>query len=281
MAGSITGTGIERGARDAARQAAPWVEPVARAGYAAKGVVYIIVGILAAQAAAGSGGQTTDPAGAIASLVDEPLGTFLVVLLGVGLLGYALWRAVGAIADPEHPEADAKRAAVRGAYAVSAVIHAGLGVEALRLALGDGGGGGDGAQHWTARALALPAGQWLVGLAGVAVIVAGLVQLRRAQSGDLKKRLDLRDLDADAARWVTRVGQVGVTARAVVFAIIGWFLIQAARSANAAEAGGLGDALGELGEASYGPWLLGAVAVGLVAYGGWQLVNARYRRIGV
>jgi hypothetical protein len=278
-----TAAWAERRARGAAHQAAPWVEPLARAGYAAKGVVYVVVGLLAAQAAFGDGGQTTDPSGALRTILRQPLGTFLLVVVAVGLFGYALWRAVGAVADPEHAGHDAKRVAVRIGYAVSALIHAGLGVEALRLALSDGGsgGGGSGAEHWTARALGLPAGQWLVGLAGVVLIVVGLVQLREAQSGALRKRLDLSELDATTERLVVRMGQAGLAARAVVFALTGWFLIRAARAANAEEAGGLGEALAELGSANYGPWLLGAVALGLVAYGAWQVVNARYRRIGV
>ncbi len=286
MARPIThGAGMSRagaGARSAARRAAPWVEPAARAGYAAKGVIYVIIGVLAAQAAFGDSGEVTDSSGALETVLRQPAGSFLLVVLAVGLLGYALWRVVTAVADTEGKGSDAKGIASRVGYAVRALIYGGLGVEALRLATAQGGaGGGDGTEHWTARALALPAGRWLVGLAGAGVILYGLYQLRRAQTGDIRDRLDLHELDADAGQWVVRIGQVGVAARAVVFAMVGWFLIRAALAANAREAGGLGEALRELGSSSYGPWLLGLTALGLVAYGCWQFVVARYRRIAV
>jgi hypothetical protein len=259
------------------------VEHAARAGFAAKGAVYIIIGVLATQAAFGSGGQVTDSSGALETVLRQPLGHFLLIVLAVGLLGYALWRVVTAVTDPEGKGSDAKGIAIRIGYAFRALVYGALGVEALRLALSLGGSGGtnDEAEHWTARALALPAGRWLVGMAGAGVILYGLYQLRRAQTGDIRKRLDLRELGPEAARWVIRVGQVGVAARAVVFAVVGGFLVRAALENDAQEAGGLGEALRELGSSSYGPWLLGLTALGLVAYGCWQLVRSRYRRIAV
>lgn len=289
MAGMATGgaglAGAERGASAAARQVAPWVEPAARAGYAAKGAVYVIVGLLAAQAAFGRGGEVTDSRGAMEAVLRQPAGSFLLVVLAVGMLGYAFWRLVTALVDPENTgETDAKRIAVRLGYLFRAVLYGGLGVEAIRLATSGrsgGSGGGDSTEHWTARVLSMPLGQWIVGLAGAGVIAYGLYQLRRAQTGDIRKKLDLRDLDADSERWVIRVGQVGVSARSVVFAMVGWFLIRAAMTSNAEEAGGIGQALAELGSTGYGPWVLGLTAIGLVAYGGWQVVKARYRRIAV
>lgn len=289
MAGMATGraglSAAERHARGAARQAAPWVEPAARAGYAAKGAVYVVVGLLAAQAAFGTGGEVTDSRGAMEAVLRQPAGSFLLVLLAVGMFGYAFWRLVTAAVDPENTgETDAKRVAVRVGYLFRAILYGGLGVEAIRLAASggsSGSGGSDGTEHWTARVLAMPLGQWIVGLAGAGVVAYGLYQLRRAQQGDIRKRLDLSELDGDAERWVIRVGQVGVAARSVVFAMVGWFLIRAAMTSNAEEAGGLGQALAELGSTAYGPWLLGLTAIGLVAYGGWQVVKARYRRIAV
>ncbi|HEU4631906.1 MAG TPA: DUF1206 domain-containing protein [Gemmatimonadaceae bacterium] len=287
MAGMITpagsgAPGTQGRTRAAAREMAPWVEPLARAGYATKGAVYLIIGILAAQAAFGAGGAVTDSEGAFATILRQPLGQLLLVLVAVGLFGYALWRLVTAVADTEREGSDARGIAVRTGFAARALVYAGLGVQALRLVSGNGGGsGGDRAEDWTARALALPAGRWLVGLAGAGVVVYGLYQLRRAKDGDIRDRLDLSELGARGARWVVRIGQVGVAARAVVFAMIGWFLIRAAWEANAERAGGLGDALRGLAGAAYGPWVLGLVALGLAAFGVWQVVNARYRRIGV
>ena len=285
MAESSTLGNVPRNAEQQARRAAgharSWVEPLARAGYTAKGVVYVLVGLLASQAAFGSG-QATDSEGALSTLVGSSAGRFVLGLVAIGLFGYALWRALCALIDAEGKGHDGSGIVHRIGYALSALLHASLGVEAARLAIsGTGGGGGDGAEHWTARALQLPAGQWLVGIAGALTIGFGLYQLKRAFDDHIQKRLDLSPLHHDGAQWAVRFGRFGTAARGVVFALIGWFLIDAARSANAAEAGGLGEALRTLQEAPYGPWVLGLVALGLVAYGLWEFINARYRRINV
>lgn len=275
----------EQGARRAVGQARPWIAPLARAGYTAKGIVYVLVGLLAAQAAmsATSASSATDSGGAFSVILAQPAGRVVLGLVAVGLLGYALWRAVSAIADTENQGHDGKGMVRRVGYGISALLHLSLAMEAFRLVRGSasGSGGDAGAEHWTARALDLPLGQWLVGIAGAITIGYGLYQVKRGFDGYIQKRLDLGGLDASAARWAVRFGRFGTAARGVVFALIGWFLIQAARAANAAEAGGLGEALRSLEQRSYGRWLLGAVALGLVAYGLFQFVNARYRRITV
>lgn len=272
----------ERQARRAVGQARPWIVPLARAGYTAKGIVYVLVGLLASQAAF-SAGSATDSQGAFAVLLRQPAGRLMLGLVAIGLFGYALWRAVSAIADTENKGHDGGGLVKRAGFGISALLHLSLGVEAMRLALGSGGGGGGeaGAQHWTARALALPLGQWLVGIAGAITVGYGLYQLKRGFDGWIQKRLDLHELDPNAQRWAVRFGRFGLAARGVVFALIGWFLVQAARSASSAEAGGLGEALRTLEQQSYGQWLLGVVALGLIAYGLFQFVNARYRRITV
>src|SRR5512141_495037 len=122
-----------------------WVDRFARAGYAAKGVVYLLIGVLALQAAAGVGGRTTGTSGALHVLLRQPLGRWLLALVAVGLTGCAAWRLYCAAADPKHPgRRDWKRAAVRVGYTMSALIHGGIAWQAARLALGWGGGAGDG-----------------------------------------------------------------------------------------------------------------------------------------
>lgn len=279
--GNVPGQ-AEQQARRAAGAARPWIVPLARAGYTAKGLVYVLVGLLASQAAFGAG-RATDSQGAMATLLGEPAGRFVLALAAIGLFGYALWRAVCAIADTENKGHDGKAIVTRVGYAISALLHFSLGVEAARLAAGgvSGGGGGENAQHWTARALALPAGQTIVMIVGLLTIGFGLYQLKRAFDGHIQKRLDLGELGHEAAQWAVRFGRFGIAARGVVFALIGWFLVQASRQTDSSEAGGLGEALRTLEQGSYGPWVLGVVALGLIAYGLFQFINARYRRISV
>jgi Na+/proline symporter len=256
-----------------------WVERLARFGYAAKGVVYTIVGALAVQAAFGQGGQTTDTKGALGAIAAQPFGKFLLVLLTIGLIGYVLWRFVQAIKDPEHKGDDPKGLARRAGYAISGLIYAGLALSAIGLIRGSGGGGGNSEQGWTAKLLSQPFGQWLVGLVGALVIGIGFYQLYEAYKAKFRKEMKLHEMSPTEETWATRIGRFGLAARGVVFVIIGFFLLQAARQSDPNQARGLDGALKALAQQPYGPWLLGIVALGLVAYGIYQGVQARYRRI--
>lgn len=269
-------------ARGVARAGGPWLQRGARLGYAAKGVVYLTLGLIALQGA-GAGGRTTDSRGAIATLAQQPAGTLLVLLVGIGLLGYAAWRIIEAATGAEGEGSDGKGVAKRVGHAASGVIYGVLGAWALRLLAGreSAGGGGSGAstQHWTARLMALPLGRVLVATAGLAVIGYGLYQLYRAATSDLRKHLALHDVGADAERWIVRLGRAGTGARGVVFAVVGSFLVLAALRHDPSRAGGLAEALAAVERAPYGAALLALVAVGLMAYGAFQIVNARYRRV--
>ncbi|MGH7504264.1 MAG: DUF1206 domain-containing protein, partial [Longimicrobiales bacterium] len=144
---------------------------------------------------------------------------------------------------------------------------------------GGSGGGGDRASHWTAEIMSQPFGIWLVGVAGAIAGASALYQIYRAWTVDIDERLAIVSLSQSAHRWVIGIGRAGIAARGVVLGIIGWFLINAALQSNPAEARGLGGALRALQDQPFGPYLLVAVAAGLVAYGFHQLVKARYRVI--
>ncbi|MBE9155438.1 DUF1206 domain-containing protein [Nodosilinea sp. LEGE 06152] len=274
------GNRAEQTAKDVAEN--PWMEGLARAGFAAKGIVYALVGILAAQAALGSGGQTTDTQGVLPTIVAQPFGKVLLSLVAIGLLGYALWRFVEAIADPEHKGHDIKGLLQRCSYAGNGLIYAGLALTAAQIALGSGSASDSDAasRDWTARLLAQPFGQWLVGTIGALFIGLGVYQFYRAYKATFKRQLKLREMSSTEEKWITRTGRFGFAARGVVFAIIGFFFIQAARQSNPDQALGLGGALGSLQQQPYGAWVLGVVALGLLAYGIYFVVQARYRYIG-
>ena len=277
-----------RTARQTASQAAPWVKPAARLGLGAKGLVYIIIGLLAARAALGRGGQVGDSRDALASILGQPFGRLLLGIVAVGLLGYALWRILTAVTDAEGRGSEAKGIALRLAAAFRGLVYGALGVVAARLAArgwstggtsGGGGGGGEQAEHWAARVLALQLGRWL--LVAVALGIAGyaVYQLYRAFSDKVRKHLDLHELGATGAAWAVRIGRIGLAARAIVFFVIAWLLGRAGLDAQAQEAGGVSDALTTIGEPGTQSWLLVLVGVGLVAYGVYMFVQARYRRL--
>lgn len=259
----------------------PWFEKLSRFGYAAKGLVYFVIGLLALQAAISSGGQTTDQSGALEAIVVQPFGKFLLSLVAIGLIGYALWRIVQAVLDPEHSgqSTDTKQVVQRLGYAFSATAYAGLAATAIKLVLGSGGSNGNATQDWTARFLSQPFGQWLVGIAGLITIAVGIAYLYEAYKGKFRRHFNFSGVNPQAQTWAVRLGRFGIAARGIVFAIIGIFLVQAAIRSNPDKAKGLGDALAALAQQPFGPWLLGLVALGLIAYSIYSLVEARYRRL--
>ena len=276
---------VSRPMTESTSEAASWVEGLARLGYAAKGAVYIVVGLLATHAALGSGRVSSNSGseGAIATILRQPLGKILVAIIAIGLFGYALWRFVQAALDPEHRGSDAKGAAIRAGFVVSGLLHLGLAVEAARMILSGGGGGSGGggqeADHWTAMLMRQPFGVWLAVILGVGIASFGVYELYKAFTVRLTRRLDLSQMSQRARTWTIRFGRLGYAARGVVFGIIGVLLIQAALQYDPSDAVGVGGALRALQQQSHGPWLLGAVAVGLIAYGLFEMIKARYRRV--
>jgi hypothetical protein len=261
-------------ASDAMHEAAPWLEKMARFGYAAKGLVYLLVGGLALAAALGTGGQTTGSTGALVWISDSVLGRVLLAAIAIGLVGYVIWGLIRALANPEH-DGGAKRFY----HGTVAVVYTLLAIEAVRMILNGGATGGQGSDdtaHWSATLMQQPFGQWFLGAIGVGVALFGVQQLINAWRVDLDDRLALGSMSATARTWAVRTGRLGLAARGVVFAIIGAYVVIAAVESQPSEARGLDGVLDMMAQT---PWLLGLIAVGLAAYGIYNLVRARYRVI--
>ncbi len=258
---------------------APWVERLARVGYVAKALLYITVGLVAAQAAFGPG-KVTDTQGALRLVHGMTFGRVMLLVVAAGLMGYAVWRVVEAVVDAEGRGVSAKGVAVRAGSAGRGLLHGALAITALRLAYGDRSAGTDRpAREWTAVAFGLPGGELLVWIAAASVTGYGVYQLYRSYAPKLGRQLDLSQLRDPALGWVVGVSRFGIAARGVVFCLIGFFLARAAARHDAGQVGGVRESLGVL--ADIGRWPFMVVALGLVAYGVYELVNARYRRIRV
>ena len=270
-------------AKELAHKARPWVKTLARLGYATKGVVYTIIGVIAALAALRGGGETTDSRGALEEIVRRPYGHVLLIVVAVGLAGYALWRLTQAVLDTEDKGSEWNALVVRAGYACIGFVYFGLGDSALSLVLG--GAAGDSSDEksrcWTATFMGLPFGRLLVGLGGLGFIGCGLWQFYKAYKTKFQNKLKHGEMGEHASKFVTRAGQFGLASRGLVFGVVGVFLIQAALRARAHEARGLGGALHALEEQPAGPWVLGVVALGLIAYGLLMFALALYRRIDV
>ena len=256
-----------------------WIEHLARFGFAARGLVYILVGVLAAEAAA-VGGRATDAHGAIQAIGQQQhFGTLLLLVVALGLAAYAVWRFAQAWLDLEHKGNDVQALATRATFVVSGLGHAALAISAVSLAVGLQRGHSNAVRTWVTRVLSAPHGRWVVAAVGLAVIGTGVYQFYKAYMALFENDLLISEMSADARLWSRRVGRAGLTARGVTFGVIGWFLLRAGLDANAHEARGVAGALRLLGRQDEGHWLLFVVAVGLAAYGFSSLVDARYRRV--
>ena len=280
---SVTGAGREaaRALGSAARVAPGWMRALARVGFGAKGVVYLIVGGLAMQGAA------SDQQGALTEIASQPFGRVLLGLVALGLAAYAAWRFVSGAIDPhDETDDDAKGTAKRVGYVASGVVYAALAVEAARMTIGGGGGSGaggsgaggsgDGAQHWTGKLLEMDFGPVLVGLVALGVAVGAAYQLKQAITADFRENFLLAEMSPREDTWATRAGRLGHAARAVVYGLIAWFLARAALAGDEDRAGGLGKALETLQSQPWGSWMLVAAGLGLVCYGLYCFVVARY-----
>jgi hypothetical protein len=282
MSNTSRGT-VAKQAEKAIEQVAanPWMERLARFGYAAKGVVYIVVGAMAMMAALGAGGDTTDTGGALQEIETKPFGKVVLGVVAFGLIGYVLWRWLQALADTEGKGTKLKGIAIRIGYACSGLVYAGMSYTAAKILIdvGEPDSSSEVQQRWTERLMAMPYGSWLIELTGACVVGFGLYQIYKGLRAKFRKRLKLGEMGKAKDNWATWSGRIGYAARGVVFSIIGIFLIQAARRYDPAQTKGLDEVLGTLGRQTYGTLLLGVIAAGLVAYGFYMLVEARYRRI--
>ena len=264
-------------ARRAARGSV--MEGAARAGFTARGVIYLLVGVLALQIAFGDGGRQADRGGALAALADKPFGSVVLWALGIGLVGMALWRLSEVVFGSVGP--DGRKATKRLLSGVRCVFYAFVAYSVLSFAAGSGSGGSSDKQSKdiTARALEWPAGQWLVGAAGIGVAVAGVWIAAQALRRSFHDKLKLAQMGPRVRKLVDVTGVGGGAARGVVFTAAGAFAVRAAVDYEPKKAKGLDDTLRSFAETPLGPWLLVLVAAGLVLFGVFSFAMARWRRV--
>lgn len=271
---------ILEGVSEVRRAAAhPWSVGAARFGYMARGTVYLLIGLLAMQTAVGARRTAADPVGVFYALTANGVGRIALTVIGVGLVVYALWNVVQTVADTQGTDRGAFRVLDRAAWAALCLVYSGLGYTALRLA-GENSGEPDTdipIREWVARVVNYPVGAVLVAAVGVAFWGGAAFFLYQAATGRFRATLDLSEAPRATHRWAMTLGRVGYAALALVNALVGRYLFVAAWRHDPGEARGVGGALTTLARWTPGPLLLGVLAVGLVAYGGYSLVEARYR----
>ncbi|HEY1390443.1 MAG TPA: DUF1206 domain-containing protein [Ktedonobacterales bacterium] len=260
----------------------PWFTPLARCGYAAKGVIYLIMGGLALSAALNIGGAPTDQQGAFLTIAERPFGQFLLVLVSIGLVGYALWCLCQGILDVDGKGTSAKGIVARIGYCVVGITYLILAFGAFKLATGGGAGKNSDAatRDFTAQLLTKPLGVVLVILAGVVALAVAGILYYRAWKVDFESLIQPKELGRKGKDVIVTLGRVGYAALGVVFTEISVFLVIAAQRHNPGDAQGLSGALRQMEQQPFGRPLLALVALGLIAYGVYSVASARYRRVG-
>jgi Domain of Unknown Function (DUF1206) len=267
-------------AASAARQAADskWIERAARVGLAARGLVYVLIGILALQIAFVDRAERADQKGAFQTLAQNGFGKLVLWLIIIGFVGYGLWQASEAAWGHRTEHDDRKRTANRAESGVKAVIYLILAVVAFRVVTGSSQGG-QGGEQITAKVLQLPGGQVLVGLAGVAIVAAAVLLAWRGLRTKFEEHLDLSELGPGARSALVNLGKVGYIARGIVFSLVGILVVAAAVTFDPDKARGMDAALRQVAARPYGPWLLGLMALGLMCFGAYSFAESRYRRL--
>ena len=255
------------------------IEPLARLGYASKALIYAIVGYLALAAALERGGRVTDTSGALRVVLQQPSGRALLLVLAVGLCGYALWRILDAISDPDRQGTSFKGLVTRIGNVVRALIYGGLGIEAFRLLRGLGGSNRREAQIWTARFMDFPLGEWLIGIVGLIVAIYGVSEVISSVKGGYSRTLDVSPIPPGFRSTAENISRVGIGARGVIITILGIFLVRAALTRDPSEAHGTRESMLELANAIPRDWALLFIGGGLLAYAFDQAIHAWCRRI--
>jgi hypothetical protein len=266
---------IERHARPHGR----WIEWMARVGFFIKGAVYMLLGAMTLRAAM-EARNPPDRSSVFRWIVAQPFGAALLLTVAAGLFGYALWRLIQAVLNPDDEPDTLKGYGKRLARLGSGIAYGGIGFGAVAVVMGiRRASGEEGVQDWTAWALNQPFGRIVLTGIGLGIVGRGVQQAIKAWSRKLTEDLRLGQMNDAGRKWATAVGRFGLLSRGLVFVIIGGFLVLAAVQSRPDEAKGLAGALAAVERAPYGPIVLGIVGAGLVSYGMFQLVEGRYREI--
>ena len=260
----------------------PFVKLWMRFGYVVRGVIYLLPAVLALKLALVSGSQKSSSltqGGAIATLGRQPMGHAILIAIAAGLAGYALWGFTRAIFDPLDRGKSPHGVFKRLGYAWSGIVHVGLFIATMKL-IGGASSPITSNEDWTAELLSKPLGAWMVGIIGVAWIFGGgLSQVVSGWKGTIQKDLDLAGRSEKERWWAKNLARVGIVSRGLVFTMIGIFLVSAAVHARAEEALGMDGVLLQLLEQPYGRILLGILSIGLIAFGVFSVLCARWMRV--
>jgi hypothetical protein len=257
------------------------IKVVAVTGLIAKGVVYCLLGILAFMAAfeiAGQSDNNTDKKGVFQFIQNHAGGKVMLALIALGLLCYSIWRGIQTFGNTENKDNNAKGISSRVRYLFSGAVYLAVAFVAAKTLFDKDKGNGDANQTFVAELLSKPLGQWMAALVALSIAGVGVYQAYYGLSEKYKKHVSELNVHNNASHYLLTAGKIGYVSRGVVWLIIAFLMMKAALHANSKEAGDTGKAFQFLESSSYGSYMLGALGVGLVLYGVFNVVRARYER---
>jgi uncharacterized protein DUF1206 len=252
-----------------------------RAGFVARAITYGVIGALALALALGAGTMGTSPnqQGALSLIARHTLGRVALVAICAGLLAYAVWKLIQGIFGTGPEGGGSMKPIDRVGNFAGGVVYLGFFGVALRVLTGSSGNSDAQQKHAAAGILGWPGGQVIVGIGGGVLIAVSLYQLYDALSGGFTDEAKTQRMSEPERRLFNVLGRVGLTARALVFALVGYFFVRTAIEFNPNDAVGLDGALAKVHHQPLGPWVLGLAAAGLIVFALYSLLEARYRRL--
>ncbi len=257
-------------------------EKFARFGIAARGVVYCLIGILAAMAAFGGGGKKSGSGGILEWISKQTFGQILLGLLALGLIGFVFWRMYQSFGDADNEGDDKQGIGKRIAYFFSGLLYGFLAFNAIQILIGSasGGGSGGGKQSALSWLMSKPAGQILVAVIATGVLAKAIYDMYKAYSGKFREKMEETDMDEKTQTLMVNAGKVGFTARGIIFGVIAFLVYKAALTSSSGQAGGTKKAFDFLQD-TFGTVVFGVIALGLLCFGIVMLIMARHREMDV
>ena len=260
----------------------PYTKTLARFGFYTKGFLFIVIGILAVMVATGQkGGELADPSGALETIAQARFGKWLLIIFIVGAIGHGLWNILRGAADVDNAGGSWQGIGKRVIAAGTGIFYLGLAFTAWRIIIAERitDRNGEIPRTFATILLALPLGASLMFLIGLGIVGAGIHECYSGVTGKYKENFRLFTAENSERRFITLLGVLSFTARALLLALIGYFFMTAAINHNPNDAAGLDGALAALAQTYYGKTLLFVTATGLICHGVLSLYEARYRRI--
>ncbi len=252
-----------------------------RAGFVTRSVTYGVIGGIALALAVGAGSEPDAPnqQGALAFIARAPLGRVAVAVASAGLLAYALWKLGQAVFGRGPEGGGGPEVKDRLANAGGAIVYLAFFAVAIRTLLGSSSSGSNDPSNTAAGVLGWPGGPVIVGIAGAGLIAISAYQIYDACRGRFAEDSKLREMGPTERRTFMALGHVGLVARALVFGLVGYFILETAIDFDPHETVGLDGALARIHHEPLGTMLLGLTAAGLLVFAAYSLFEARYRRL--